>query len=73
MKTQVQFRQTDGDEGVALLDGSITSLEQAKMALAGKLDLPAMDGPQGAQEAIDARLRNGGIDPASVSFDQIAE
>ncbi|MFW7343505.1 hypothetical protein V0R37_18425 [Pollutimonas sp. H1-120] len=73
MKTQVQFRQTDSDEGVALLDGSITSLEQAKIALAGKLGLPAVNTPQGAQEDIDVRLRNGGIDPASVSFDQIAE
>ncbi|MGB6103551.1 MAG: hypothetical protein WBF88_06845 [Pusillimonas sp.] len=73
MKTQIQFKQTDGDDGIALIEGSTTSLEHAKRELANKLDLPALDAPEGAREDIDARLRNGGIDPSSVSFDQIAE
>jgi hypothetical protein len=73
MKTQIQFQQTDGDDGIALVEGSVTSLEQAKHELANKLDLPAIDAPHEGRQDIDARLRNGGIDPISVTFDQIAE
>lgn len=73
MKTQIQFRQSDGDTGVALIEGATKSLEQAKQELANKLDLPAPDGAHGSAADIDARLRNGGIDPGSVTFDQVAE
>lgn len=73
MKTQIQFQQTDGDDGIALVDGPIASLDQAKNELANKLDLPTADASHSTQKDIDARLRNGGIEPGSVSFDQIAE
>jgi hypothetical protein len=73
MKTQIKFKQTDNDDGIALVEGAITSLDQAKMELANKLDLPAGNSPHASQAEIDARLRNGGIEPASVTFHQIAE
>ncbi len=73
MKTQIQFRQADGDQGIALIVGSTASLEQAKLELANKLDLPEVESHDGSADDIDTRLRNGGIDPASVTFDQIAE
>lgn len=73
MKTQIQFQQTDGDDGVALIEGPIASLDQAKNELANKLDLPRADDAPATQADIDARLRKGGIDPGSIVFNQIAE
>ena len=73
MKTQIQFKQADGDDGIALLEGSITSLEQAKQELANKLNLPTFDTADGSGEDVDARLRTGGIDPSSITFSQVAE
>ncbi len=73
MKTQIQYLQTDGGEGVALIEGSTASLEKAKVSLANKLDLPDAEVSQRGPENIDARLRNGGIDPDSVTFSQVAE
>jgi len=67
MKTQVQFNRADGDQAIALLEGSITSLQQAKLELANKLNLP------GGDENLDARLRDGDIDPASIEFSSVAE
>lgn len=69
MKTQIQYLQTDGGEGIALIEGATASLDQAKLSLANKLDLPNA----GAQENVDVRLRNGGIEPDSVNFSQVAE
>jgi len=66
MKAQIQFKQTNGDNGVALIDAALTNLEQAKRELANKLNLPE-------HEDLDTRLRNGGIDPASLTFDMISE
>ena len=73
MKTQIQFRQIDGDNGIALIHGPVASLEQAKRELANKLNLPAMDAAQGDRENIDERLHRGGIEPTSITFDQISE
>lgn len=73
MKTQIQFRQSDGDTGIALIEGATKSLEQAKQELANKLDLAVPAGTHGSASEIDARLRNGGIDPDSITFDQVAE
>ena len=73
MKTQIQFQQADGDDGIALIEGPIANLDQAKNELANKLDLPRADDSHATREDIDARLRNGGIDPKSIIFNQIAE
>lgn len=73
MKTQILFTQSDGDNGIALIHGPVTSLEQAKQELANKLNLPSIDDPQSDREDVDDRLRRGGIDPASITFDQISE
>lgn len=69
MKTQIQFKQADGDTGVALIHGPMSTLEQAKQELANALNLP--EAP--TAHDLDARLRNGGIDPASITFDQVSE
>ena len=71
MKTQIQFTKHDGDNGVALIHGAVTSREQAKQSLANKMNLPELDGSD--EQALDSRLRNGGIDPASITFDQLSE
>src|SRR5690606_34199219 len=73
MKTQIQFKQADGDDGIALVEGPVNRLEQAKRELANKLDLPATDTSHGNSEDIDARLRHGGINPESITFSQVAE
>ncbi len=73
MKTQIQFTRSDGDHGVALIHGPVASLEQAKRELANALDLPASDDLPTDQEDLDARLRHGGIVPASITFDQLSE
>ncbi|CZZ89180.1 Uncharacterised protein [Bordetella ansorpii] len=67
MKTQISFKQLDGDDGVALVNGNITNPQEAKRILASKLDLP------GEQEDIDARLKRGGIDPASIRTTHVSE
>ena len=72
MKTQLQFIQADGDQGIALLEGSITTLEQAKRELANQLNLPDADTAR-TNEDLNARLREGGIDPNSISFSPVAE
>lgn len=71
LKTQIRFRKKDGSEGVALVDGDAKETLQAKRALADQLNLPMPDTPAG--EDIDARLRNGGIDPLSVTGTHISE
>jgi hypothetical protein len=72
MKTQIQYTKSDGDNGVALIHGPVTNLEQAKQELANKLNLPDDSSPKDPAD-LDARLRRGGIDPATVVFDQISE
>ncbi|MFJ1302872.1 hypothetical protein CEK29_15470 [Bordetella genomosp. 5] len=72
MKTQIQFKKTDGSEGVALVSGDATDVVQAKSALADQLARPPE--AEGGQEAsADERLRKAGIDPASVKGTHIAE
>jgi hypothetical protein len=73
MKTQIQYLQTDGGEGVALIVGPTSSLEQAKVSLANQLNLPDVGEIRGANQNVDARLRQGGIDPESITFSQVAE
>lgn len=73
MKTQISFKQTNSNDGVALIDGGITTITQAKIELAAKLDLPAVDALPGKGEDIDARLRHGGIEPTSIKFNHISE
>lgn len=73
MKTQIRFRKADGSDGVALVEGDAKETLQAKRALADKLNLPMMDAPAGQHEDIDTRLRNGGIDPLSVTGMHISE
>jgi hypothetical protein len=43
MKTQISYRKLDGGDGVALINGSISDLSQAKRELANWLELPATD------------------------------
>lgn len=73
MKTQISFKKIDGSDGVALVDGDTSGVLQAKRALAHQLGLPREDDPPGQSEDIDARLRNGGIDPQSVKGTHISE
>lgn len=73
MKTQIQFKKTDGSEGVALIDGSVSSVLQAKRELAAKLDLPPVDAADGEHEDVDAQLFRGDIEPDSIIFDQLGE
>lgn len=73
MKTQISFKQLDGDDGVALVNGNITDPAEAKRELAAKLSLPPASAAQGQHEDIDARLKQGGIDPASVRTQHISE
>ncbi|WP_144630476.1 hypothetical protein [Bordetella genomosp. 13] len=68
MKTQISYSQLDGDQGVALVNGDIGDGEQAKQELANKLGLPAVAG-----QDQNTRLKNGGIDPASVKATHISE
>ena len=72
MKTQIQYTRDDGENGIALIHGPVSSLEQAKQELANQLNLPEDSNPDDPAE-LDARLRHGGIDPASIIFDQISE
>ena len=73
MKTQISYRKLDGADGVALVNGSISDLSQAKRELANWLELPATDVADEAQEDLDSRLRLGGIEPGSVQFNHISE
>jgi len=73
MKTQITFKKLDGGEGVALVSGDNSDPLQAKQALAHSLGLPATDAPADAQANVDGRLRQAGIDPASVQFNLISE
>jgi hypothetical protein len=73
MKTQIQFKQEDGDNGIALIHGPVTSLAEAKQELANKLNLPDVASSSSGQDGIDARLRSGGINPDSITFDQLSE
>lgn len=73
MKTHIQFKKVDGSDGIALIEGSTTDALQAKKDLAAKLRLPHVDGRHGEHEDIDSRLRLGNIDPASITFSQVAE
>lgn len=72
MKAQIQYKKTDGSDGIALTSSAVTSLVQAKKDLAAKLDLPVINDRLG-EEDIDARLRQGSIDPDSVIFSQLSE
>lgn len=72
MKTQIQYRRTNGDNGVALVHGPVSSLEHAKQELANTLNLPTVDAADGERD-FDSKLRNGGIDPSSITFDQLSE
>ena len=71
MKAQIQYKKTDGSDGVALMPSAITSMEEAKRELAAKLNLPEVAGPSG--DDVDARLRQGDIVPDSVFFSQLSE
>jgi len=71
MKTQIQFTKIDGDNGVALIHGAVTSLGQAQQDLANKLNLPDIDAS--GEQALNTTLRNGGIDPTSITVDQLSE
>ncbi|KRC82946.1 hypothetical protein D3C87_948640 [compost metagenome] len=73
MKTQISFKKTNGSDGVALLDGDASSILQAKRELANKLDLPAAGSSSSETEALDARLRHGGIDPDSLKIHHVSE
>lgn len=73
MKTQVSFRKTDGSEGVALLDGDASSTLQAKEELANKLQLPAANQALNREDSVNARLKQGGIDPLSVKANHVSE
>ncbi|WP_442592897.1 hypothetical protein ACSBPU_15530 [Parapusillimonas sp. JC17] len=73
MKTQIQFKKMDGSEGVALIDGPVSSVLQAKRELAAKLDLPRVDAADGEHEDVDAQLYRGDIEPDSIIFDQLGE
>lgn len=72
MKTQISYRKLDGSEGVALVNGGISETQQARQELANWLDLPEAK-TAGNPDDVDARLRGGGIDPASVEFNHISE
>ena len=72
MKTQIQYTKDDGEHGIALIHGPVSRLDQAKQELANQLNLPDESSPDNPAE-LDARLRNGGIDPSSIIFDQISE
>ncbi|CAO3913452.1 hypothetical protein [Achromobacter mucicolens] len=72
MKTQISYRKLDGSDGVALVNGGISDARQARQELANWLDLPAAN-TAGNPDDVDARLRGGGIDPASVEFNHISE
>ena len=50
MKTQISYKKLDGDNGVALVNGEVSSTLQAKRELAQKLDAPAVDEPHGEGE-----------------------
>lgn len=73
MKTQIQFKKTDGSDGVALVEGPVSGILQAKRELAAKLGLPEVDAPDGEHEDVDAQLYQGDIEPDSIIFDQISE
>ncbi|MVW80191.1 hypothetical protein GOQ28_14800 [Bordetella sp. 02P26C-1] len=73
MKTQISYTKLNGDKGMALVNGSISSDLQAKRELAYKLELLIVDEPHGELENIDARLRTFGIDPGSVKYQHISE
>ena len=73
MKNQIQFQKIDGSRGVALTEGAVSSIEQAKFELANKLDPPDADAKGDNREGIDARLRRAGVLPDSITFDQIGE
>ncbi|SEK00180.1 hypothetical protein [Achromobacter sp. NFACC18-2] len=73
MKTQITYRKLDGGEGVALVNGGISELHQAKQDLANWLDLPETDSSAADHEDVDGRLRRGGIEPGSVRFNHISE
>ena len=71
MKTQITYKKLDGSNGVALIPGDSTSVARAKLELGNRLDLPPAASDSEAD--LDARLRQGGIDPASVHNTQINE
>ncbi|MCW3156267.1 hypothetical protein N8H69_27305 [Achromobacter spanius] len=73
MKTQISYRKLDGGDGVALVNGGISEMSQAKRELANWLELPEAGVPDGGQEDVDARLHQGGLAPDSVQFNHISE
>lgn len=73
MKTQISYRKLDGGDGVALVNGGISEMSQAKRELANWLELPEVGVPDNGQEDLDLRLRQGGIAPESVEFNHISE
>jgi hypothetical protein len=73
MKTQIRYKKTDGSDAIALIEGPVSDIIQAKRELAAKLDLPDTDEHLDDNANLDARLRHGAIEPSSVLFDQISE
>ena len=73
MKTQIRYKKNDGGDAVALVEGPVSDIVQAKRELAAKLDLPDADQAANELDALDMRLQRDGIVPSSISFDQISE
>lgn len=71
MKAQLQYKKSDGTEGVALMPTAITSIEEAKRELAATLDLPQVQTEGG--DDVDARLRQANIVPDSIVIHQLSE
>ena len=71
MKAQLQYKKTDGTDGVALMPTAITEIEEAKRELAAKLDLPEVGDNTG--DDLDARLRQADIVPESIVINQLSE
>ena len=71
MRAQIQYKKTDGTDGVALMHSAVTSMEDAKRELAATLDLPEMETNSG--DDLDARLRQGNIVPESIVIHQLSE
>lgn len=64
MKTEIKYKKLDGSNGVALVPGSVEAGLAAKRELADRMNLPLVPGQE---SDADARLRNGGVDPESLT------
>jgi len=73
VKTQISYNKLDGEAGVALVNGTISSTLQAKRELANKLTRSTAAPPADENEDIDARLRELEVDPGSVQHLHISE